>query len=174
MSLNLKSRRLRRRKTASAPKPEPRLEAYDDAISSSATSPTAPSIFSKTSDEELHCKIESDTDTPSHTPFATVPGTPADTDDHRLPFLSDKDHTTADLSSLGQAIENSTRIDRTPGHASDAMGPDNLALEDEFVRLLLRSAARGSKTSKLCSFGVWKDEWPVYWEGAGLAAKGSW
>lgn len=100
------------------------------------------------------------------TPSSTAPGTPADTETHHhtqdqglYNFAEDYLHTTLPTPAV-------------PTNTPDLQG-DTLALEDEFVRLLLRSAARANNP-KMSSFGGWNEEWPVYWEGAGLASKGCW
>lgn len=50
------------------------------------------------------------------------------------------------------------------------------AFEAEFVRMLMRSAARAAARPEepAVAFGSWPKEWPVFWEGAGLAPKGCW
>jgi hypothetical protein len=54
---------------------------------------------------------------------------------------------------------------------------DCLALEDEFVRLLLASAAakvadqeHKRAVEAETPFKPWPADWPMYWEGAGLGA----
>ncbi|CAK9781687.1 hypothetical protein CC85DRAFT_298665 [Cutaneotrichosporon oleaginosum] len=46
--------------------------------------------------------------------------------------------------------------------------------EEEFARYVARTAARCRPEEPPVSFGSWPKEWPVYWEGAGLARKGCW
>jgi len=64
-----------------------------------------------------------------------------------------------------------------PRPSSLSVSADYLALEEEFVRLLLSSAAKAVKQTEAeqhpsteIPLQPWPKEWPVYWEGAGLGA----
>ncbi len=46
--------------------------------------------------------------------------------------------------------------------------------EEEFARYVARAAARSTPEEAPAPFGSWPKEWPVIWEGAGLAPKGCW
>ncbi|GMK55838.1 hypothetical protein CspeluHIS016_0208940 [Cutaneotrichosporon spelunceum] len=52
--------------------------------------------------------------------------------------------------------------------------PSAPKFEEEFVRYIDRTAARTRPEETPVPFGSWPKEWPVFWEGAGLASKGCW
>jgi hypothetical protein len=77
----------------------------------------------------------------------------------------------------GTTVASSTPVGIvTPPHLPPTpVTSEYLALEDDFVRLLIASAARVKQENKddypsEIPLAPWPKEWPMYWEGAGLGA----